>query len=76
VPDRAVSGLSNISDREVLLGRLQFLQAYNIRLRLLEPSQKHRQSAVDPVHVIGREFHDFGGAPGFRPLARGAIVKL
>jgi hypothetical protein len=57
VPDRAISGLANSTDWEILLGRLQFLTANDIRLRFPEPSQEHRQSAINPVHVIGRNLH-------------------
>jgi hypothetical protein len=43
--------------RKVTAGRLQLLQADDIRPRILEPGQKVREALVDVVDVVGRDFH-------------------
>jgi hypothetical protein len=40
VPDRAVAGLFDLCDRERGIGRLEFLQAGDVRLLLLQPGQQ------------------------------------
>jgi hypothetical protein len=64
MPDRAVSGLANIGEGEFLLRGLQFLKAYDVGLRLLEPAQQHRQPAIHPVDVVRGDLHRFGGDAG------------
>ena len=69
MPDRAVSGLVNIGEGEFLLRGLQFLNAYDVGLRLLEPARPDRGTAAylsSTVAVAALAFdhrHD-GGADG------------
>ena len=60
VPDRPVSGLADIAEREFLLRRFQFLKAYDVGLRFREPAQQDRQSAIHSIHIVGRDFHRDG----------------
>jgi hypothetical protein len=48
-PDRAVAGSLDRGLGELLLRGLQFLQAGDVRLRLLQPFEQAGQAAVDAV---------------------------
>src|SRR5690242_17131253 len=57
MPDRPVAHVGNRLLGELLLRRLQLLQADRVRLGLLQPAQQHRQAAVDAVDVVGGDLH-------------------
>ena len=57
VPDGPVAGLADRRLGKFLLRCLEFLQANHVRVGLGQPSQQHRQSAVDAVDIEGRELH-------------------
>src|SRR5262249_42789698 len=52
-----VARIADGLDRELLVGRLQLLQAGDVRLRRREPLEQHRQAGVDAVYVVGGAFH-------------------
>ena len=56
-PDRAVAGLVDGAERKVLVGRLQLLQANDVGLCLLQPSQQVRQPPIDIVDVERGDLH-------------------
>jgi len=68
LPDRAVARPFDLGNRECGIGRLEFLQAGNVRLLLLQPRQQRGQARADAVDVEGGEFD------GMAPLACVAIV--
>jgi hypothetical protein len=43
--------------REFLVWCFELLQADDVRLGLYEPAQQHRETAVNAVHVEGRDLH-------------------
>ena len=57
VPDGLVAGVAQGRFGEVLLRRLQLLQAGDVGLRFLQPLQQGRQAAVDAVDVEGGDAH-------------------
>src|SRR5262245_58439598 len=57
MPDGAEARLPNGVDGKPLLRRLQFLQAEDVRLRLSQPSQEHREAPIDAVDVVGSDNH-------------------
>ena len=57
MPDGLVARLADGVDRELLVGRLQLLQAGDVRLRRREPVEQHGQAAVDAVDVVGGDLH-------------------
>jgi hypothetical protein len=59
VPDSTVPGTLHLAAGKLLVRRLQFLQADDIRLRLGKPAQQHLEAAVDAVDVVGGELHRF-----------------
>src|SRR5580658_8417418 len=57
VPDHAVSRIADRRLGEVLLRRLQLLQAHDVRGLLVQPAQEVRQPGGDSVDVIGDDPH-------------------
>ncbi len=57
MPQRVVAGRLDRGDRKFLLRRLEFLQAHDVGLALLEIVQEGVQPAVDTVDVVGGEQH-------------------
>jgi hypothetical protein len=57
MPDCAVTGGADSVDREFLIGRLQLLEAGDVRLGLPEPIQEDWQTCVDAVDIEGCDFH-------------------
>src|SRR5690606_27514080 len=57
MPDRFVAEVADRSLGELLVGRLELLQADDLGPAQLEPAQQHRQPSVDAVDVVGGDFH-------------------
>ena len=57
VPDRAIAGGAERGGRKFLIGRLQLLQADDVRRGLLQPAQQVGEPPVDAVDVVGRDPH-------------------
>ena len=57
VPDRAVTGGAERGGRKFVIGRLQLLQADDVRRGLLQPPQQVGKPPVDAVDVVGRDPH-------------------
>src|SRR5437868_14756154 len=57
MPDRAVPRVADRRLGKFLLRRLQLLQADDVRPRLRQPAQQHRQAAIDTIDAVGRHFH-------------------
>src|SRR5271155_6158777 len=57
MPDWRVAGFADRRFRKFILGRLQFLEARDIRFEFAEPSQKRRQPSADAVDVEGCDLH-------------------
>src|SRR3546814_6814849 len=49
MPDAAIADVANVLFRKCLIGRLEFLQADDVGLRLRQPFQQARQAGLDPV---------------------------
>ena len=64
VPDSPISGFADIAEGEFLLRRFQFLEAYDVGLHFSEPAQQDGQSTIDPIHIVGRDFHRDDGVAG------------
>jgi hypothetical protein len=73
VPDRAVARLFDLGDRECGIGGLEFLQAGDVRLLLLQPRQQRGQARADAVDVEGGEFD--GRAPRIAPAILGPACR-
>src|SRR3546814_5666282 len=58
MPDAAIADVANVLFRKCLIGRLEFLQAGDVRLRLRQPFQQARQAGLDPVDVVCRYAHN------------------
>src|SRR5690554_4140829 len=57
VPDGAVAGALDRSDRKAFVRRFQLLQADHIRCCLLQPAQEDWQATIDAVDVVSGDFH-------------------
>ena len=57
VPDRFIAKCGDGSSGKTLVGRLQLLQANDMRTLLVEPAHEHGQTTVDAVNVIGCDLH-------------------
>jgi hypothetical protein len=53
MPERRVAGVFELRRRTFLVGRLDFLEADDVRPRLVQPFEEPRQPAVDAVDVVG-----------------------
>jgi hypothetical protein len=78
MPNRAVAGVADRAFWELVLRRLQFLQADDVGRSLIEPAQKYGEPAVDPIDIEGRDLHGasiyaklIGLSSPRRPLAYG-----
>src|SRR3546814_12094197 len=58
MPDAAIADLANVLVRTCLIGRLEFMQADDIGLRLRQPFQQARQAGLDSVDFVGRYTHN------------------
>src|SRR3546814_369107 len=67
VPDHVIARVADRLLGEFLLRRLQFLQHKDVGLGKRQPLQQHRQPAIDPVHIIGRDLHRSGSSWLARP---------
>src|SRR3546814_19786002 len=54
MPDAAIADVAHVLFRKCLIGRLEFLQADDVGLRLRQPFQQARQAGLGPVDVLGR----------------------
>src|SRR3546814_17593507 len=59
MPDAAIADVANVLFRKCLIGRLEFLQADDVGLRLLQPFQQARQAGLVPVDLVGSPEHKF-----------------
>ena len=57
VPHHAVTGIADRCRREFLVGRLQLLQAGDIRRGVPQPIEQIGEASVDAVDVVGRDPH-------------------
>ena len=62
MPDGAVAGSFDLLSRKPGIVCLQFLEADHIRGVLLEPAQQDVQPPIDPVDIVGCDFHDALGS--------------
>jgi len=74
VPDRAVTGLFDFDDGKGGIGCLEFLQAGDVRLFLLQPRQQRGQPRADAVDVEGGEFDGLGSGGGQEAIVGRGIV--
>ena len=57
MPNRAVAGFPDLTDRKADIRCLQLLQANDIRPCFFQPAQEHRQASVDAVDIEGGNLH-------------------
>ena len=55
MPYGAMTDTSDLASRNLVVGRLQLLQAHDIRLCLVDPSKQHLEATIDPIDIIGGE---------------------
>ncbi len=60
MPDRIVAERPDLQLGEALVRGLEFLQADDVGLALLEPFEQARQPRADAVDVVGRDLHGAG----------------
>jgi hypothetical protein len=57
MPDGAIAGRADRGCREFLVGRLQLLQACDIRRGVSQPIKQIGEASIDAVDVVGRDPH-------------------
>ena len=77
-PHRAVAGFLDRQNRELGIGRFQFLQTDDFGFSRAQPAQQVRQAAVDIIDVEGRDLHvELAGITMLRlTFAFGSMSKL